>query len=731
MPLYSFLVDKLECSYEYKKSRANEKAMTSTRPRRHSRVQKTIESRSKQKTMDDGKLKCTGLSYLVETFRLNSADRRVNRRGTSPQPTTGSLFPHMDASSGRKMRVLDLQTVQQHFTVFVSLVNQVIEKVYSSQEQLRSVGRALSGSRGQGYVVLKGQPYLAYKENEEVRSQCFERMYRNVLERAARIILSDWIRRELMTSALSVLSVDETVLFRSMVNRHIPPDLIRRARKECPVVKDNGKGFYYALSVLRQLRKALDEQVPNARTGPLGRRGQQRRRVQELLGDAHESDSTKQVLLRCVSTWSQLGFPFATPLMSSFVEDFSGSTENTPGQGYWYSLDRERENEVLFFLKLPEPLTGQEHRGSPYRTQTLAFRFLDWLPRAARDDMRRAERADRDGHHLRSMSFRMRAAKFRDMHEQLVNKVTLQAATHRLSLLRARSSSDPELVKHLTEEVARLQETRRCGPPRLVMRNHRLERQIPFLPPTRDVVNDTLGPREHDTNAGADRGLRQSIAVSVEGGRDMLISCAVLMRKRESLRHQTRVLSSEVRRRRNDWDRKKHGLTAPGHILKKERHLSSLWAKVRRVDKEIARHVSSRLVWFCEEHSVKTLYMEDLKGYQPPAGNRTLLWNMSTNLWSKVLDTTRYMRQVLGHAYGGIWTVNPAWTSRRCHICGERGIRVERADSTTEVRGGEYFYCSSCDIHILADINAARNLSQSSAVPRRTQLACPTLSTIQ
>ncbi len=232
------------------------------------------------------------------------------------------------------------------------------------------------------------------------------------------------------------------------------------------------------------------------------------------------------------------------------------------------------------------------------------------------------------------------------------------------------------------------------------------------------MVDKILGPREYSGNAGADRGLRENVAVSVEGEADELISCTELMRKREILRHQTRALSSEVRRKRNNWDRKKPGVTAPGHLLKRERHLSSLWAKVRRLDREIARQVSSRLVWFCEEHDVKTLYMEDLKGYRPPAGNRALSWNMSTNLWSKVLDTARYMRQSIGHPYGGIWTVNPAWTSRRCHVCGERGIRVEDADSTTEVRGGEYFYCPTCDIHIHADINAARNLSQSSAVPR-------------
>ncbi|MHA1768461.1 MAG: zinc ribbon domain-containing protein [Candidatus Thorarchaeota archaeon] len=68
------------------------------------------------------------------------------------------------------------------------------------------------------------------------------------------------------------------------------------------------------------------------------------------------------------------------------------------------------------------------------------------------------------------------------------------------------------------------------------------------------------------------------------------------------------------------------------------------------------------------------------------------------------------MREALGHSKYSVWTVNPRYTSQTCHVCGERGIRVEGATSTTERKGGEYFYCAECDAHFHADINAARNI---------------------
>ncbi len=107
--------------------------------------------------------------------------------------------------------------------------------------------------------------------------------------------------------------------------------------------------------------------------------------------------------------------------------------------------------------------------------------------------------------------------------------------------------------------------------------------------------------------------------------------------------------------------------------------------------------------------------------------NRCVIYN-STNSVSREANTTsetvRYMRESLGHSRYSVWTVNPRYTSQTCHVCGERGFRVDDESSKTKRKGGEFFYCVKCDAHHHADINAARNIihvqSKSSVVPGRT-----------
>lgn len=90
--------------------------------------------------------------------------------------------------------------------------------------------------------------------------------------------------------------------------------------------------------------------------------------------------------------------------------------------------------------------------------------------------------------------------------------------------------------------------------------------------------------------AGVDRGLRHSMVVSIKNGDDTyqetMIGRQELYEKREALRQQTRVLMSQIARKRNNWEKKHARQQPPAIILKKE--LESVWQKVRRLDKEIS-----------------------------------------------------------------------------------------------------------------------------------------------
>ncbi len=707
-----------------------------SRARRRPREQ-TQSLTEQQQTMDDKFISCssgtpkTGLRYLTESFTLNSVERTVQRqgKGRGPEAMLSTIARAQgESQTGRKIRDIDVSRLGEHFTVYVRLVNMVLERVYESDERAESVGRQLSEHRGKGYDLLKKIGYLRYRDNEEIESICFERMYRNALEEAARVILSDWRRRQLMATSLSVLLGDETLVLRLLKNKYISSSLITTIRRECSAIRTNGKNYYYVVSVLKQLRRLLDEVILTEQGEPLRFRKSQRVRVKELL--VQNPGLVVPTVKTTLAKWSTDGYPFTVPKMLSFSEDFSAGSESDIGQGYWYSIERDtdRKNEILLFLKPPEPIEGARHTDSPYRTKTLGFRFLNWFPRAVQKDLQKADRAERDGQHQRAKQLRFRAAKFSDMHQQLMNTIEYHHITHQLRLRKCRKDVDPEELRLLEVRRGELRNSRRCKPPQLVLRGHKAVLYLPFLPPTYEVIETALGKTNYHRRAGADRGLRVPIAVSVQKGEtyvDELIEMDQLLKKRILLLEDTKWLQSKIVRMQNNWDKKHPNLGHPSHLLKKRREYDAVWDRIRRIDREIARQVASRLVWFCEEHEVKTVVFENLKNYSAPSGLSNLSWSLSANLFSKIFETVRYMRRSLGHSYGGVWAVNPALTSQTCHQCGEIGIRVSDELSISEMRAGEFFYCERCDEHFHADVNASRNIIHvqkkvSSAVPGRS-----------
>jgi len=691
--------------------------------------------------------KSSTLKYLVESFTLNSVDRVIerNHKGRRPDPLFAkNLFRQVislsqrSESSGRKVRSIDLTLLDQHFTNYVKTVNLILERVYKTPKRAQALGKKLSEYRGHGYTLLRKERDLAYQHNDEFKELVFERMHRNALEHAARTVLSDYTRRELINSAIGILSGSTEEMSRFLKNRYIPRSLIKQVRAACSAVKNNSKGYAYTVGVLKQVRRELDVTILRELGEKTRWRGRQRAKVREALSTTSRDKLVVLTLLeKTVNEWFTNGYPFNVPKLTGLTEDFAASTENSPGQGYWYSVDKERPNEILFFLKTPPGVDGKQQDDSPYRTQTLTFRFLNWFPRTVEKAQRKAEQAALKGDTQRTRRQLFRARVFQDMNTQLRNTIALQRSAHKLSRLKQRKSRNENEIRKLEAEIHDLRGSRRCAPPRLLVRGQRVTLQVPFLPPDKELLNDVIGEQTYGALAGADRGIRVPMALSVLNKgqyEDRLVSFNHLVDKRERLRKQAYALNSQIDRKRNNWEKKRKG-SLPIVILRKKRHLDALWRKVRRLDRELARQVASETVWWCEQHNVRTLYFEDLRNYQAPGGWGDLSWVLSSNLWGKIFDTVRYMREALGHRYGGLWSVNPYHTSKRCHVCSKMGIRVKSESSTTEIEGGEYFYCSHCQTHMHADLNAARNIihvqSRSSVVPGRTNVVCPNLSNLQ
>lgn len=552
-------------------------------------------------------------------------------------------------------------------------------------------------------------------------------MHRNALEAAARIIYAHYTRRRLVTSALNILSSDDDLLLRLMTNRRIPSDIIRRV-KDTAENKTNGS-YHYALSSCRQVRKALRLIIREAYPP---QEGERRRTARELL-ERNSSDRVRilTLIIDQVRAWRIDGFPFNIPTFQRDTIDYAASTENSTGQGYWFKSESEREDEIVLYIKTPPGIIGQElDTKSPYKNQTVRLRFLNWLPRKARRARRKAQAAREHGCIQRALQFEYRATYFEDMSNQLVNTIELHRYTRELARQMAQTTKNKNRIQDLKTKIQDLKQSRRSAPPIIKLVGKKVTLYIPFMPPGEGILKTSLlSSIVRKKRAGVDRGLRYSMVVSVKNEddtyRELMIGRQALYERREDSRQRTKILMSQIARKRNNWEKKHTKLQPPAIILKKEQELESIWKKIRRLDKEISHQIASETVWFCENQGVRMIYFEDLRSFQGRGGMSTHSWNLSTNLWGMMIEGVRYRRASLGYKNGGIWLVNPAMTSQTCHVCGTKGFRVEDETSIIEKEGGEYFYCSECGGNYHADVNAARNImhvqqSESSVVPGRT-----------
>ena len=419
--------------------------------------------------------------YLVESFALNSYHRKVSRKGEGrvPDPQFGKRAVSQvqtlsRTATGRKCGFVDLKTLTNHFQRYCKAVNLILEQVYSSDEHSEEIGEKLSKNRSHGYIVLMKEHDLKWAKDNEFGELVFGRMHRNALEAAARIILADHTRRGLVRTLVRILVESENDLNRLMRNKRVPADLIRRVRDQSET-KRNGSSFHYALSACKQVRRVLDElvlskipkpsverqapvstegtdsslpndQAPRKQRIHGGRRARQRAKVRALWKDKSKTSESIRDLIRSeVTRWNEEGFPFTTPVFRATTEDFSASTENATGQGYWFRSDPEHPEEIILYIKTPPGLQGVKYdRNSPYRSQTLRLRFLNWFPRKAKRARKKAEEARAAGDIPRAEQLTFRAAVFTDMSEQLMNTIALHHVARELTNLKANHSESKQ-----------------------------------------------------------------------------------------------------------------------------------------------------------------------------------------------------------------------------------------------------------------------------------------------
>ena len=309
--------------------------------RRHPREQlETTIVRPEQQTMDDRHLYPSS-TLLVQKFVLNSFHRSIARKGQGRKPSS-SIEPSeaLRKLSGRKCNNFDLEVVSQSFANYRKAVNLILEKVFSDPVYLNMLGEELDESRGMVYLVLRKEQRLKWTLENEFGQLVYERLFRNALETAARIIYGDHTRRRLVNSLLEILAIEDEQLIRLMKNRRIPSDLIRRVKDT--LEKTSNGSYYYALSACRQVRKVLGVKVHETYSLKDGERRKSTRELLEV--KSPERLKTRSLIIDQINEWKNEGFPFITPSFQKDTIDFAASTENTTGQGYWFEIDQDRED---------------------------------------------------------------------------------------------------------------------------------------------------------------------------------------------------------------------------------------------------------------------------------------------------------------------------------------------------------------------------------------------------
>lgn len=158
------------------------------------------------------------------------------------------------------------------------------------------------------------------------------------------------------------------------------------------------------------------------------------------------------------------------------------------------------------------------------------------------------------------------------------------------------------------------------------------------------------------------------------------------------------ISGKKIQARKDKFHRVRASLQNKGTTGAK-RVLRRLAGRERRFIAAENHRVSRNIVRAAVGGGFGAVRMEDLRGIR----QRTRTWNKHRNRmmagWS-FAELQAFLRYKAERAGLSVETVDPAWTSQTCSLCGARGVR-----------NGERFSCATCGGALDADVNAARNIA--------------------
>ena len=141
-----------------------------------------------------------------------------------------------------------------------------------------------------------------------------------------------------------------------------------------------------------------------------------------------------------------------------------------------------------------------------------------------------------------------------------------------------------------------------------------------------------------------------------------------------------------------------------------------LYAKLNRYQEELAHSISNSLLILALRAKCTFLVLENLKGFSPPKGGKSLSRRLNNWLRGRILEILTYKCSQNNLT---ILLVNPWGTSSFCPRCGKKGKKVRSPNDLRETSIGRIFFCLSCGFNADRDYIAALNIYRVSQISQK------------